>query len=55
MLTSFMATEYATITAHLLAALLAGGMIGLERSFHGRPAGFRTTRSCVSPPAYSCW
>lgn len=31
-----------TITLHLLAALLAGGIIGLERSFHGRPAGFRT-------------
>src|SRR5215207_722660 len=23
-------------------ALLVGGLIGLERSFHGRPAGFRT-------------
>ncbi len=31
-----------TITLHLLAALFAGGIIGLERSFHGRPAGFRT-------------
>ncbi|HEX2225524.1 MAG TPA: MgtC/SapB family protein [Candidatus Binatia bacterium] len=27
---------------HLLIALLAGGLIGLERSYHGRPAGFRT-------------
>lgn len=26
----------------LLGALAAGGVIGLERSFHGRPAGFRT-------------
>ena len=26
----------------LLLALLAGGIIGLERSFHGREAGFRT-------------
>jgi putative Mg2+ transporter-C (MgtC) family protein len=26
----------------LLAALIAGGMIGYERSYHGRPAGFRT-------------
>jgi putative Mg2+ transporter-C (MgtC) family protein len=34
--------EYITISAHLLSALLAGGLIGLERSFHGRPAGFRT-------------
>jgi putative Mg2+ transporter-C (MgtC) family protein len=49
MLTTFMATEYATITAHLVAALFAGGMIGLERSFHGRPAGFRThTLVCVA-------
>ena len=30
------------LTLHLLAALAAGGLIGLERSFHGRPAGFRT-------------
>ena len=42
MLATFMATEYATITAHLMAALIAGSLIGLERSFHGRPAGFRT-------------
>jgi putative Mg2+ transporter-C (MgtC) family protein len=27
---------------HLLGALAAGGLIGLERSYHGRPAGFRT-------------
>jgi putative Mg2+ transporter-C (MgtC) family protein len=30
------------ILLHLLAALLAGSAIGLERSYHGRPAGFRT-------------
>lgn len=30
------------IFTHLTAALVAGGIIGLERSFHGRPAGFRT-------------
>src|ERR687886_1586053 len=49
MLTTFMATEYATITAHLVAALIVGGVIGLERSFHGRPAGFRThTLVCVA-------
>lgn len=30
------------IVTHLTAALLAGGIIGLERSYHGRPAGFRT-------------
>jgi putative Mg2+ transporter-C (MgtC) family protein len=27
---------------HLAAALAAGASIGMERSFHGRPAGFRT-------------
>lgn len=37
-----MEQPYLEITAHLLGALLAGGLIGLERSFHGRPAGFRT-------------
>ncbi len=30
------------ILVHLLAALAAGGAIGIERSWHGRPAGFRT-------------
>jgi putative Mg2+ transporter-C (MgtC) family protein len=30
------------IAVRLGAALLAGGVIGFERSFHGRPAGFRT-------------
>ncbi len=34
---------------HLLAALVAGGAIGIERSLHGRPAGFRThTLVCLS-------
>lgn len=28
--------------AHMAAALAAGGAIGLERTFHGRAAGFRT-------------
>lgn len=37
-----MEKEYLTILAHLCLALLAGGMIGLERTYHGRPAGFRT-------------
>jgi putative Mg2+ transporter-C (MgtC) family protein len=31
-----------TILVHLAGALLAGALIGLERSFHSRPAGFRT-------------
>jgi len=30
------------ISLRLIAALLIGGLIGLERSYHGRPAGFRT-------------
>lgn len=34
--------ELLTMLAHLGGALVAGGVIGLERSFHGRPAGFRT-------------
>jgi putative Mg2+ transporter-C (MgtC) family protein len=33
---------YAEILLRLLAALATGGLIGLERSYHGRPAGFRT-------------
>ncbi|HVY13032.1 MAG TPA: MgtC/SapB family protein [Alphaproteobacteria bacterium] len=42
-------TQNLHITGHLLAALLAGGAIGLERSHHGRPAGFRThTLVCLA-------
>jgi putative Mg2+ transporter-C (MgtC) family protein len=33
---------YLNIALRLLAALFIGGLIGLERSYHGRPAGFRT-------------
>jgi putative Mg2+ transporter-C (MgtC) family protein len=33
---------YVAIAANLGAAWLAGGLIGLERSYHGRAAGFRT-------------
>ena len=33
---------YAHIAANLAAAWLAGGLIGVERSYHGRAAGFRT-------------
>lgn len=37
------------ILTRLLAAVLAGGAIGLERSYHGRPAGMRThTLVCVA-------
>jgi putative Mg2+ transporter-C (MgtC) family protein len=34
--------EYFEILFRLVAALVAGGLIGLERSHRGRPAGFRT-------------
>ena len=37
-----MENEYFTILLHLGLAVLAGGLIGLERTYHGRPAGFRT-------------
>jgi putative Mg2+ transporter-C (MgtC) family protein len=37
-----MAHEYFEIFFRLLAALFAGGLVGLERSHRGRPAGFRT-------------
>jgi len=40
------------ILGHLLIALAAGGLIGFERSFHGRPAGFRThALVCVASSA----
>jgi putative Mg2+ transporter-C (MgtC) family protein len=42
-------SDYPIIAAHLLGALIAGGIIGLERSYHGRPAGFRThTLVCLA-------
>jgi len=34
--------DYFEMALHLMVALGAGGIIGLERSYHGRPAGFRT-------------
>ena len=34
--------EYFDIALRLLAALVVGGLIGLERTYRGRPAGFRT-------------
>jgi putative Mg2+ transporter-C (MgtC) family protein len=40
------------VLQHLLTALLAGAFIGLERSYHGRPAGFRThTLVCIASSA----
>jgi putative Mg2+ transporter-C (MgtC) family protein len=47
-----MEQEYLEILKHLLIALGMGGLIGFERSYHGRPAGFRThTLVCVSSSA----
>lgn len=44
-----MANDLETIAVHLIGAVLAGGAIGLERSFHARPAGFRThTLVCLA-------
>jgi putative Mg2+ transporter-C (MgtC) family protein len=44
-----MESEWMKILTHLLVATMAGGLIGLERSYHGRPAGFRThTLVCVA-------
>src|SRR5512146_147895 len=37
-----MTEDQIAIAVNLGAAWAAGGLIGLERSFHGRPAGFRT-------------
>jgi putative Mg2+ transporter-C (MgtC) family protein len=39
----------AIVLLHLVAAVAAGGAIGIERSYHGRPAGFRThTLVCLA-------
>jgi putative Mg2+ transporter-C (MgtC) family protein len=44
-----MTNIYAATFVHLFAALVAGGMIGIERSYNGRPAGFRThTLVCMA-------
>ncbi len=44
-----MGEEQMVIVARLVAGVLAGGLIGFERSFRGRPAGFRThTLVCLA-------
>jgi putative Mg2+ transporter-C (MgtC) family protein len=44
-----MSEEHMVMAGRLLASVLAGGLIGLERSFRGRPAGFRThTLVCMA-------
>ena len=37
-----MSGDLIDIITHLGIAIIAGGLIGLERSYHGHPAGFRT-------------
>jgi putative Mg2+ transporter-C (MgtC) family protein len=45
-------SDYPEITLRLLVALTCGGLIGLERSYHARPAGFRThTLVCLASAA----
>ena len=39
---NFLSHDDLVIVVRLLVALSIGGLIGLERSLHGRPAGFRT-------------
>ncbi|HVY04891.1 MAG TPA: MgtC/SapB family protein [Burkholderiales bacterium] len=44
-----MGEEHMVMAGRLLASVLAGGLIGLERSYRGRPAGFRThTLVCMA-------
>jgi putative Mg2+ transporter-C (MgtC) family protein len=44
-----MESEWLKVLGNLLVATMAGGLIGLERTYHGRPAGFRThTLVCVA-------
>jgi len=44
-----MGGEGLDMLTRLLVATMAGGIIGLERSYHGRPAGFRThTLVCLA-------
>jgi putative Mg2+ transporter-C (MgtC) family protein len=44
-----MVEEHIVTAARLGLAVLAGGLVGLERTYHGRPAGFRThTLVCVA-------
>jgi len=41
--------DHFVMIARILGSILVGGLIGLERSFHGRPAGFRThALVCIS-------
>ena len=47
--TSQMSTHFFDILVHLLVAMIAGGLIGLERRYNGHAAGFRThTLVCMA-------
>jgi putative Mg2+ transporter-C (MgtC) family protein len=47
-----MRPDASAIAEHLVVALVAGGLIGFERTYHGRPAGFRThTLVCLASSA----
>jgi len=46
-----MDSDYITILEHLLFALVAGSLIGFERSYHGRPPVFAPTLWCAFLPA----
>ena len=44
-----MQSDAIAIPLHLIVAMVAGGLIGLERSYSGRPAGLRThTLVCMA-------
>ena len=44
-----MGNDYTEIVLRLASAVVVGGLIGIERSYHGRPAGFRThTLVCMA-------
>lgn len=44
-----MNSEFLNVLVHLTSALVIGAIIGFERSYHGRPAGFRThTLVCLA-------
>ncbi|WP_336366401.1 MgtC/SapB family protein [Marinobacter sp. C2H3] len=41
-MTATVTADYVEMAVRLIAALVAGALIGYERTYHGRPAGFRT-------------
>src|SRR5271157_3355909 len=48
-LTSKVSTHFFDIPVHLMVAMIAGGLIGLERRYNGHAAGFRTlTLVCMA-------